>query len=146
MLAFALSATSAVRTVVTGPQDVKSVAFSLLSEDTAQTDALTLTGEPTLWTGTWTVPPPTSIWSGVQSATFVDGFQAALDVGSANTKLNGTVTYKSQAHSVRLDFDCEQSSEGARCAVNADAYTKDNLRAFSTFVGPTLVYTAVFGA
>jgi hypothetical protein len=56
------------------------------------------------------------------------------------------VLYQSEQHSVRLAFDCEQSAEGARCAINADAYTKDNLRGFSTFVGPTLVYTAVFGA
>lgn len=144
--ALAVLATVASGVRVHGPQEVRTVVFSLLSEDTAQADAMELVGTPNLWVGNWTVTPPPEIWSAVQSSTFVNGFEAALDETAGDTKLNGTVAYRSKTHKIQLKFDCEQGAEGSRCAIGADAFTRDRLKDFTTFVGSTLVYTAVFGA
>lgn len=140
-------ATQRCSATVTGPGEIKSVTFVLLSQDVNQAKPLVLENASlALYTGTWSTAPPAHIYSAVQSATFVNGFEATLDAKAAGyTQLNGTVTYDSPLHHVALAFDCQKGGGQDKCEINADAYSRDNLVGQSTFVGSTLVYTAVFG-
>ena len=140
--------TQRVSSTWTGPGEVTSVMFLLLSQDVDQTTPLVLDNTSlALHTGSWLTEPPTQIWSAVQSATFVNGFQASLDPQATDfIQLNGTVTYSAPSHQVALAFDCQKGGGQDKCEITAVAYTKDNLVGQSTFIGSTLVYTAVFGA
>ena len=133
--------------LVNGPSEVKTVSFVLLSQDVAQAKPLVLDNSSTaLWTGSWSEPPPAAIYSAVQSATFVNGFAVSLAQTAEDTKLNGTVLYNSPNHHIQLDFSCIKGGPQDKCSVDATSFKKDHLQAYQTFIGPHLVYTAVFGA
>jgi hypothetical protein len=133
-----------------GPSEVTSLSFNLLSLDVSEAQPMVLNNDTAhLWTGTWGTRPPAAINSAVQSMAFVEGFSAKLDVKTKlPVKLNGTVTYDdaSESHHVQLNFFCNKDFEGALCEVESYYYTKDDLKAFSTFVGEELIFTATFGA